>query len=73
MRIIAWFKNAIALFQNDFITEPFYLEKENTMKAVSIQKRGDRYILFANGEVVSGYARERDARRGAIRRGFAVA
>jgi hypothetical protein len=74
MRIINWFKNAFNMFRNDFLVDPFYLDnKDFGMKNVTIQQRGDRYVLFANTQVVGTYARERDARRGARRRGYNVA
>ena len=43
------------------------------MKTVTIENINGRSVLKANGQVVATYARERDARRGAKRRGLTVA
>jgi len=68
-KILDWFKR-----QLDFITiEPFYLEPKDFGMA-KIEARGDKFILLNKGnQIVGTYSRERDARRGAQRRGLTLA
>lgn len=70
-KILDWIKR-----QLDFITiEPFYLEpKDFGMKITTITRQPNgRFAILSNGQIVETYARERDARRGAQRRGLTLA
>lgn len=75
-----WFNNMVIWFQDGFdkyFVDPFYLEdnryrKEENMKA-NIKLVGGKFLLTKNEQIIATYSRERDARRGARRRGLVIA